>query len=96
MFESLGGLVSKNLVSKGAGRSMKAAQVLAVCPAAFDAVLGNGASGRMKMKSFKAGLLVVECVHSTDSEEVRWNEKEIMDEVNRRLGERAVTGLRIR
>ena len=96
MFESLGKLVIKNIRTKGGERSLKAAGVLAVCPEALKAVLGEEVGGRIKPLSFRGGLLTLECSRSTDSEDVRWQEQELIEAVNSRLGERGVVRLKLR
>ena len=94
MFESLGKLLPHALRTPSARKSVEAAMVIASTEEALRDVFGAETTARLRVVSFKNGVITIVCERSVYAQEIALREREVVACANRRLGADMVKKLR--
>lgn len=78
----------------GMTREVEAGRVVLIAQDVLNDMFGNDVVQHMQTRIFRAGTLSIHCAHSIYSQELAWQQKEIINAINARLGTTEIIRLR--
>jgi len=86
-FYELKKLLPKSIRRAGVGRQVEAVSALEIFSAAAREILGEEIAGQTKPLYFKNGIITVACLSSLIMQELQYREREIVEKINKQIGE---------
>ena len=93
MFQSLGNLLNKNIKRSGISHHVENAMVLETFTKVLLEVMGPKISAQVKPTYIRNRVLTIACMSSVLAQEVRFKEKKIVTEINKKLQKNVVIKL---
>lgn len=95
-FQPIKKLIPLSIRSHGLSKQVNARQALETAVAVIKSMWGEEKAGYLSPVSFKEGILKMESVSAVAMQQFKVDEIKILNEVNRRIGERLVLKMEVR